>query len=189
MSKTITIHHNGESSDVEISSSIKREAIYGKTQTVVEIDGKTLKRGTLTQNGELFTRQQLDYVKTDEKGSPSEKPELLAEDTVEKQEASFKRGLTLTQGSIIDVLEQPMDSYYHLEGIKLEPGIFKTDFNFRAGIPSPALLIVREDGNAFLLITNERLSTWIGETQAYEFFDAENNDEEEEEEDTISFSF
>jgi hypothetical protein len=187
--KEITVRLEDIEQKVLISSSINRDTIYGKTSTIPESEGIQLKRGYLAGNGEMFARKEIDYNKTDNAGSLIETPitdNIDKSEIPEKLESSYTRGLTLKPITLEQMLEQPFDTYYHVEGLTITEGFYQTNFNFRKGVPSKAILVVRKDGNGFLQLVNERLSTWIGESESYEFFDEEELENEEED---ISFQF
>jgi hypothetical protein len=157
--------------------------IYGKKQTVIESEGIELHRGFLTNTGKLFLRKEIDYKKTDNEGSLIEEPS--GENVKENIESSFTRGLTLTPIKVEEMLEKTFETYYHIEGLMFPKGFYKTDFNFRIGTPSKAILIIKENGDGYLEIIEERLSSWISENETYQFFNKEPQENTEE----ISFQF
>ena len=181
--KKITIRLKEQEQIALISSSINRDMIYGKKQTIIESEGIELKHGFLTDTGELFLRKEIDYKKIDDEGSLIETP--TEENVKEKVESSFIRGLTLEPIEVKEMFEKTFKTYYSLENLIIPEGFYKTDFNFRKGIPSKAILIVKKDGNGFLQIIEERLSTWISKSKHYQFFDEEKSENKEE----ISFQF
>jgi hypothetical protein len=188
MAKPLRFALNGQELAFEIGSKIDKSALYGYAKRIAQKDGRELARGVLLSDGRLLPRNAIGNVRADPLGSPIEDPstEIDGKSAVLKP-SSFDQPNALETLPLSALAQFQVRDVYPLTGAGLAPGLYRTEFNYRASFqPSDALLLVRPDGQAFLLTGLLKQATFLSLAVTYEFFDADA--ESEDEGDDLDFS-
>lgn len=188
MAKPLRFALNGQEFQFEIGSKIDKSALYGYAKRIAEKDGRELARGVLLSDGRLLPRNAIGNLRTDPLGSPIEDPstEIDGKSAVLKPSA-FDAENALEAMPLAALAQFQVRDVYPLQGAGLAPGLYRTEFNYRASFqPSEALILVRPDAQSFLLTGALKQATFLGLAVTYEFFDADA--ETEEDNDDLDFS-
>lgn len=189
MPKPIQFQLSGEVVSCELHSAIRREDLYGRTRRIVlGEDGESLQSGYLTQDGRLLSSEDYSTLFIDALGSFNGKMTYESGgEPVEQKFSSFKETRDLEKVDIEALKRFSVTAIYPIEGIEVEPGLYKTEFNYTASIETnPCLIMVRNDGPSFLLVGAKMEFTPLGKAVSYDLFDASS---EEVEEDSGDFNF
>ncbi len=168
----------GATAVTQLGGKIAKEDLYGEVRRLVERDGRSLERGYLLPDGALVRRSQLSSVAIDAEGTPAEPPQMLCEgQPVELCPSSFEKESALGPVPIGRLVGFAVADVYDVDAGGLTAGLYETTFNYRKShSPREALLLVKENGEAFLLIGSTKLTSFVGKKPAYEFFDAAEDD-------------
>lgn len=159
---------------VRLDAKITKEALYGGVETVVEKDGRRLAPGYLLPDGQMLRRGQIAYAALDPEGTPVDPPRMLRDDEVAEQEpSSFDRETPLRAVPLTDLVGFATSDVYAVEPAGLAAGLYETAFNYRKSfLAKEALLLVKSDTEAYLLVGARKQLNFLGRQVAYEFFDA-----------------
>ena len=177
---------------LNILPTINREDLHGKSTLKAVNKGEPLKRAFLRPNGEIVQSTDRKLGDCDPEGSIVEKVTTAAiiGAPTEMKASSADRGMNLTAGVPTDLAGYAIDRFFPVELVGLAPGIYHTDFNNKpTTTPEAAVLVVKEGGEAFLLVGERRPTIWVGNTPNYEFFGAEASEDESSETDELSVNF
>ena len=154
-------------------SKVTKDDLYGRVELVVEQGGKRMERGWLLPDGATFRKTQVSMVAVDPEGCPAETPEIqCAGQKVELRPSSFDGVETVEPVPLQTLARFVTGDVYPIECTDLEPGLYRTTFNYRKSAkPRDALVLVRNDGS-FLLVGQLKACPMVARTIAYEFFDA-----------------
>jgi len=157
-----------------LGEKVTKDALYGEVRFSVEKDGRPLERGSLLPDGTLLRRAQMSNISADPEGTPVEAAQALVDDqVVEQQPSSFEKPGELRSVPLTRLVGFNVSDVYSLDAGTLAPGLYETTFNYRKSYqPREALLLVKAGGEAWLLVGTFKLTTFVGKTLAYEFFDA-----------------
>ncbi|MBD8525259.1 hypothetical protein [Pseudomarimonas arenosa] len=188
MAKTLNFRLGEQVLGFELGSKVDKRALYGYAKRIAEFDGTQLVRGLLLSDGRLLPAQSTSYVRVDPEGSPIEEPSLsLDGQPAELKPSSFDQEAPLESVPLSRLCAFQVRDVYPLQGAGLANGLYRTEFNYRKSAqPNEALLLVRDDAQAFLLVGQMKQPAFIGLAVSYDFFDAEG--EAGEEEDSFDFS-
>lgn len=188
MAKPLSLRLPGRELSYELGGKVEKKDLYGFAKRIAEKDGKALSRGYLTGDGRLFPSGALSYAKVDPEGTPVEEPVLLMDgEPAPVVPSSFDSGLELEPLPLTALTEFGVRDVYPLLGEGLEPGLYRTTFNYRkSSQANEALVLVKGSQQVFLLIGQSRQTAWLSLSVAYEFFDAEA--EAEDDADELDFS-
>lgn len=175
MAKPLQLRLNGRELAYDLGSKVDKKDLYGFAKRIAERGGKALSRGYLAGDGRLFASGTLSYLKVDPEGTPVEEPQLLMDgEPAPVVPSSFDSGLELEPVPLVTLTEFAVRDTYPLGGAGLDPGLYRTSFNYRKGPQAnEALVLVKPDGQVWLLVGQARQTTWLSLSVAYEFFDAE----------------
>jgi len=175
MAKPLRFSNDGTEVSFQLGSKIDKSALYGYARRIAEKDGRELARGLLLSDGRLLPRGAVAQVRADPGGSPIEEPRTEIDGvTATLKKSSFDEVSALSALPIARLAQFQVRDVYPLSGSQLKPGLYQTEFNYRASYqPQEALLLVREDGEAFLLTGLLKQATFLGLAVTYEFFDAD----------------
>jgi hypothetical protein len=174
MAKPITWKLGEQVYQIELGSKVDKKALYGYAKRVVERDGRWLKRGFLCPDGTLIRNDAVSLVKVDPQGSPVEDVTMEAAGKVpELLPSSFDQENKLEPVPLSALIGFNVRDSYPLSGSTLPIGLYATTFSYRKSYqPQDALVSVKEN-EAWLLVGNFKLSTLVGHTVVYDFFDSE----------------
>ena len=107
-------------------------------------------------------------------GTPVEPPRMLRDDEMAEQEpSSFDRESPLRAVPLTDLVGFASSDVYAVEPAGLAAGLYETAFNYRKSfLAKEALLLVKSDTEAYLLVGVRKQLNFLGRQVAYEFFDA-----------------
>ena len=182
---------NEQEFSLTILSKIDREALHGKSTIKPLKDGKPLKRAYLRPNGQIIRNTDRKNPDTDPQGSIVEKPVYLE---IQNAAATLHpgvadAGMKLRPGKLTDLAEFVTDRFHAVEVVGLPEGLYHTSYNLKpTTTPEAAILLVKEKAEAFLLIGEARVSTYVGKVINYDFFGADET-EETDETDELSIGF
>jgi hypothetical protein len=187
MAKPLLLRLDGREVPFDLGSKVEKKHLYGHARRIAERDGKAMTRGHLAGDGRLFGSGALGYLKVDPEGSPIEETQQWMDgEPAPVVASSFDSGLELEPVALSALTEFAVRDVYPLIGSGIEPGLYRSSFNYRkSNQANEALLLVRPD-QVFLLVGQARQTTWLGLSVAYEFFDAEA--EAEDDADELDFS-
>lgn len=186
MAKPLELRLDGRALSYDLGSKVDKKDLYGFARRIAERGGKALSRGYLAGDGRLFAAGTLSYLKVDPAGTPVEDPQLLMDgELAPVVPSSFDSGLELEVVPLSTLTEFAVRDSYPLGGVGLEPGLYRTTFNYRKSSQANEALVLVKPEQTWLLIGQARQTTWLGLSVAYEFFDAE----AEAEEDADDFDF
>ena len=162
---------------IELGSKVDKKALYGYAKRVVERDGQWLKRGFLCPDGKLIRTEAVSLVKTDPGGSPVEEvTSEIAGKVPELLPSSFDVENKLEPVPLTTLIGFNVRDTYPLNGCTLPAGLYATTFSYRKSYQyQDALLFVKET-EAWLLVGGFKLTTLVGQTVVYDFFDAESDE-------------
>lgn len=169
----------GSTVAVGLGEKVTKDALYGEVRTIVEKDGRALERGYLLPDGTLLRRAQMSSVSADGEGTPVEALQALVDDQpVEQQASSFEKAADLKSVPLARLVGFNVGDVYSIEPGSLKPGLYETSFNYRKSYqPRETLILVKDNGEAWLLVGAFKHTTFVGKTLAYEFFDASGDDD------------
>lgn len=172
--KELRFNLDGSPLVARLDSKITRESLYGDIETIVEKDGRRLASGYLLPDGRMLRRSQIANVALDPEGTPVEPPQMLRDDQVAEQEpSSFDRENPLRAVPITELAGFATSDVYAVEVGGLATGLYETAFNYRKSfLAKEALLLVKSETEAYLLVGNRKQLNFLGRQVAYEFFDA-----------------
>lgn len=174
MAKPIAWKLGEEVYQIELGAKVDKKALYGFAKRVVEREGRWLKRGFLCPDGTLIRNDAVSLVKVDPQGSPIEDvitevagkvPELLA--------SSFDQENKLEAVPLSTLIGFNVRDSYPLSGSTLPIGLYATTFSYRKSYQHQDALLFVKESEAWLLVGNFKLTTFVGKTVVYDFFDAE----------------
>lgn len=185
--KPLQFSLSGAAVNTALGEKVTKDALYGEVRAIVEKDGRPLERGYLLPDGTLLRRTQISSIAADPEGTPVETPQALVDDqVVEQQPSSFEKPAELRSVPLTRLVGFAVSDVYSLDAGTLATGLYETTFNYRKSYqPREALLLVKANGESWLLVGTFKLTTFIGKTLAYEFFDAVS---EEDTTDPLDFS-
>lgn len=173
----------------ELGSAVRREDLYGRSRRiVVNDDGEPLASGYLTQDGRLLGSEDYATLYVDPLGSFNGKMAYEAGgEPVEPRQSSFKEPREVEPVGLDELQHFAVSMVYPLSEVDLEPGIYRTEFNYTASVEThPCLILVRATGPSFLLVGAPLEFTPLGKAVSYDLFDTE---AEEAEDDSGDFGF
>lgn len=182
--KPLTLIFNNQEVTVELGTSIKKEDLYGKKSTSVEINSQVLEKVLVTPLGEVIRASATSVVKDDGSGSPLEATLTYSAENGQLSAylSSFKEPRILESATKEEAATMCAESVYPVAQHSLEEGFYKTKFAYR---DSPklqdAILIASGVGPSFLVVGEARQPALIGQTEGYEFFDAEDENDSSDE--------
>ncbi|HSI83756.1 MAG: hypothetical protein ACAI35_27155 [Candidatus Methylacidiphilales bacterium] len=199
MAKAIQWQLDGKTIALELGSKVNKKDLYGYARHVAEKNGVVLERGYLCPDGMLLRRDALSLVKLDPQGTPVD--EVLTEvdgAPAEFVPSSFDQPNPLESVPLHTLAGFDTRDVYPLTGISadgtdaaatgLAVGLYRTSFNYRKALqPQDALILVKENGETWLLAGHSRRTTFVGQTVIYDFFDAEASDDSDDADD-LDFS-
>jgi len=188
MAKPIHFSLAGRPIAAQLGTRISKRDLYGYAKRTVEKEGQILTRGYLSADGRLMATRELSSVRLDPEGTPIEDPitEIDGE-LAELHPSSFDQENPLDPVPWKRLIGFNVADVYPLEDLDLPEGVYETWFSYRKSYqPKEALIVVKEDGETFLLTGVTKRTTLVGLTVAYEFFDAE--EDLDEDEDELDFS-
>jgi len=159
---------------IELGAKVDKKALYGYARRVVEREGSYLKRGFLCPDGTLIRNDAVSLVKADPLGSPVEDviteiagkvPELLP--------SSFDTESKLERVPLTAVIGFNVRDSYPLSGPMPPAGLYKTTFSYRKSFQYAEALLYAKEGEGWLFVGTPKLTTFVGQTIVYDFFDAE----------------
>jgi hypothetical protein len=164
---------------VGLGEKVTKDALYGEVRTIVEKDGAPLERGYLLPDGTLLRRAQMASIGADGEGTPVEPLQALVDDQpIEQQPSSFEKAGELRGVPLTRLVGFSVTDVYALEAGGLKPGLYETTFNYRKSYqPREAMILVKADGEAWLLVGVCKHTAFVGKALAYEFFDAAGDDD------------
>ena len=174
MAKSIAWRLGEQVYQIELGAKVDKKALYGYARRVVERDGRWLKRGFLCPDGTLIRNDAVSLVKVDPQGSPVEDviteisgkvPELLP--------SSFDQENKLEPVPLSTLIGFNVRDSYPLSGSTLPAGLYATTFSYRKSLQYQDALVFVNETEAWLLVGTFKLSTFVGQTVVYDFFDAE----------------
>ena len=188
MAKPIQFNLAGRSITATLGTRISKRDLYGYAKRTVEKEGQILTRGYLSADGRLMANRELSSVRLDPEGTPMEEPMTEIEgEPAELYPSSFDQENSLDPVPWKRLIGFNVSDVYPLAELDLPAGVYETGFSYRKSYqPKEALILVKQDGEAFLLTGVTKRTTLVGQTVAYEFFDAA--DELETDEDELDFS-
>ncbi len=188
MAKSIQFNLEGRSITGTLGTRISKRDLYGYAKRTVEQEGQTLTRGYLSADGRLMANRELSSVRLDPEGTPVADPITEIEgEPAELHPSSFDQENSLEPVPWQRLIGFNVSDVYPLEELDLPEGVYETWFSYRKSYqPKEALILVKQNGEAFLLTGVTKRTTLVGLMVAYEFFDAE--DELEADEDELDFS-
>ena len=172
--KPLEFSLSGAAVTAALGEKVTKDALYGEVRTIVEKDGRVLERGYLLPDGTLLYRSQMSSITADPEGTPVEPLQALVDDQVmEQQPSSFEKATELRSVPLTRLVGFNVGDVYSLDAGTMAPGLYETTFNYRKSYqPREALVLVKTNGEAWLLVGAFKLTTFVGKTLAYEFFDA-----------------
>jgi len=188
--KSIAFEYSGETINLELGSSIKKEDLYGKKTATVEKDGKVLDKVLVTAEGSVIPTRATAIVKFDDEGSPLDEVQPCLNSNGEPvfYTSSFKESRPLVTAQPREVVEMCTEAVYPVHQSQLEEGFYRTKFTYRDGPKlQDGILIVKNDEPSYLLVGEIRPTQLIGKTELYAFFDEDDVSSAESEED-VSFA-
>ncbi len=166
----------------QLGSRIEKKALYGYSKRLVEKDGKTLNRGVLCPDGRLLRRDQISILRVDPEGSPIEDVATeLDGELADLKPSAFDQDNLVRSVPLTRLVTFVVSDVYPLDALDLEPGLYATEFSYRKSIQPKEALLLKKGADAYLLVGTAKQTTFVGETVAYSFFDAEDEEEEGEE--------
>jgi hypothetical protein len=189
MPKPLSYRFGEQTFSAEIGSKVHKSDLYGRAKRVAEKDGKILERGILLSDGRLLPRSATGFVKADALGTPIEKPVAnIAGVEAAAIPSSFDATSDLQSVSMTELALFSVTDVYPLGFAELPPaGLYQTQFNYRSGFQAnEARVLVKADGQAWLLVGVSKQSAPLGMSLSYEFFDAES--EADDDSDELDFS-
>jgi hypothetical protein len=185
--KPLEFSLSGSAIAAGLGEKVTKDALYGEVRSIVEKDGRELERGYLLPDGTLLRRAQMSSIAADPEGTPVEAAQALVDDqVVEQQPSSFEKPGDLRSVPMSRLVGFNVSDVYTLEAGTLAPGLYETTFNYRKSYqPREALILVKANAEAWLLVGTFKITTFVGKTLAYEFFDAVT---EEDSGDALDFS-
>jgi hypothetical protein len=189
MAKPLMFTLSNQSFSLTLGSKIEKSALYGYAKRIAEKDGKELSRGVLLPDGKLLPRSAIAYPKADDHGSAIEEPVAhVAGNSVAQISSSFDRSSELRELAMAQLALFATRDVYPLQAEHLPaPGLYETQFNYRAGYQTnEARILVRTDGLAFLLVGASKASKAVQLAVNYAFFDSD--EEAEVDSDELDFS-
>lgn len=183
--KPIKFTLNGLSIQAELESKVAKKDLYGYAKKVVLKDDVVLEKGYISAEGQLIPRKALSLEKCDPLGTPLEpvQIELNGEDAV-KRPSTLEEAADLLPAQLADLVGFNVTDVYPIT-IQITPGVYATQFAYYANIlRKEAFLLVKESGQAFLLVGESKSTAWIGNVVLYDFF---NSSEEDEDGDELDF--
>lgn len=181
MAKPIQLKLGETVVSLELGAKVNKKDLYGYARHVAEKNGVILDRGYLCPDGSLLRRDALSLVRLDPLGTPVD--EVVTEvdgAPAEFVPSSFDATNALEPVPLHTLAGFDTRDLYPLtapEGT-LAPGLYSTIFNYRKALqPQDALVLVKDNGETWLLAGHSRRTTFVGETVIYDFFDAEADDD------------
>jgi len=174
MAKPISWRLGEQVYQIELGAKVDKKALYGYARRIVEREGRWLKRGFLCPDGTLIRTDSVSLAKTDPLGSPVEDltteiagkvPELLP--------SSFDQENRLEPAPLTSLIGFNVRDSYPLGPSVLPAGLYKTTFSYRKSYQYQDALLHAKEGEAWLLVGAYKLSTLVGKTIVYDFFDAD----------------
>lgn len=171
--KDLTFSINEQALPAALGSKVTKDQLYGDVIKLVEKEGRKLQRGYLMPDGDLVRRSQLASVAVDPEGTPVEPLQVYREDqAIEAEPSSFDQPMTLSSVPLKRLVGFNAADVYQITPQGLSAGLYETRFNYRKSYnPRAAMILVKEDGQAFLLVGSTKATTFVGKNPAYEFFD------------------
>jgi hypothetical protein len=168
---------DGRALSFELGSKVDKRALYGFAKRVAEKDGRELERGLLLADGRLLPRSAVASVRADPSGSPLGEVQAFEGATPAVQRpSSFDQVAPLKAINMLKLAEFAVRDVYPLTGEGLEPGLYQTEFNYRAGYQTNDALILKQAERCFLLVGVFKQSTPLSLMSTYEFFDEDDTD-------------
>jgi hypothetical protein len=187
--KTILFRMGDSIISGQLGARVEKKALYGYSRKVAEKDGVILERGMLSPDGRLLRRSQASLVKLDPEGSPVE--DVVSEidgKPAELLPSSFDRESDLIPSSLARLATFAVTDVYPIDGLTLSEGVYETSFSYRKSIQAKeALLLVKDNGEAYLLSGVSKQAPFLGVDVAYSFFDDGSSDDSDDAED-LDFS-
>ncbi|MDX2111925.1 MAG: hypothetical protein SFY80_16980 [Verrucomicrobiota bacterium] len=173
MARDVNFTLGGQTATVQLEAKIDRKSLYGYAAKTIEKDGRSLSRGWLCPDGKLLRRESVAMQKIDPEGTPFDEPVTEANgEVVSLQPSSFEQAAPMESVPLKALIGFNVRDVYPLTKCTLAPGLYKTVFSYRKSIqPYDALVLVRAE-DAFLLVGQYKVSTMVGLSVAYEFFDS-----------------
>jgi hypothetical protein len=174
MAKPITWKLGEHTYQIELGAKVDKKALYGYAKRVVEREGRWLKRGFLCPDGTLIRNDTVSWVKTDPLGSPVEDVVTEIEGkTAELLPSSFDQENKLEPAPLTALIGFHVRDSYPLSNSALPPGLYRTTFSYRKSHQHQDALLLAKETEAWLLVGTFKLTTFVGQTVVYDFFDAE----------------
>jgi len=189
VAKTVQFKIGDQELTCELGSAVRREDLYGKTRRlVVDDDGALLQSGYLTPDGRLLASEDYATLFVDSVGSFTGKMGYEAGgEPVAPRPSSFKETRPVQRVALDEMQRFSVTAVYPISDVDLEPGVYRSEFNYTASVETHAcLILVRGDGPCFLLVGSPMEFTPLGKAVSYDLFDASS---EEAEEDSGDFGF
>jgi hypothetical protein len=174
MAKPIAWRLGEQVYQIELGAKVDKKALYGFAKRVVERDGHWLKRGFLCPDGTLIRNDAVSLVKLDPQGSPVEEvvtevagkvPDILP--------SSFDQENKLEPVPLTTLIGFNVRDSYPLSASTLPGGLYATTFSYRKSHHHQDALLFVKENEAWLLVGTFKLTTFVGQTVVYDFFDAE----------------
>lgn len=199
MARSLNFSLKGAEIPVSIEK-VDRKKIYGWVEKkALDRDSNVCHFGSISSDGmNIFGKESFEQGYVDGQGSWTEKTSLKVVnntgDVLEKEEASFKKTIELSEIVGVDeYLNHTVKSVYELDApeeivkaAKEADGVYKFSFNYTASYsPDPAFLIANDDA-LFMIVAEEGGFEFIGlqEIESAVMVD----DEEDEAGDELDFS-
>jgi hypothetical protein len=174
MAKPISWRLGEQLYQIELGSKVDKKALYGYARRIVERDGSWLKRGLLCPDGTLLRTDAVSLTKTDPLGSPvDEVITEIAGKTPELLPSSFDRENKLETVPLATLIGFNVRDSYPLAASGLPHGLYKTSFSYRKSFQYQDALLYSKESEAWLLVGTFKLTTMVGKTIVYDFFDDE----------------
>jgi hypothetical protein len=188
MAKPLKFLHLDDEHVFELGSKIDKAALYGRARQIAEKDGVELARGVLLSDGRLLPRQAIGLVRADPEGTPiTPVTSTIDGAPAVERKSSFDQPARLEPVPLSTLTQFQVRDVYPLRDDVLAPGLYRTEFSYRASVqPQEALLLKRADGQSFLLTGTAKQATFLGLAVTYAFFDADG--ETDDDGDELDFS-
>lgn len=182
--KPLPILLDNQLHNLALHSKVSREALYGKTTTVIKDQaGTELVKGLLTPTGQTFLQGEYKQVTVDESGSFDGSPSYQIDgQVVQPLESSFVKPRNFVPVPLDTLGDFATDSVYPITPNALPPGLYAGGFSFtsRTVQDQDALLWVRAGEPSFLLVGTRKEFVLLDAALTYNLFDADEGEDEDE---------
>jgi hypothetical protein len=187
---TLPLIFNGKTITATLEAAIKREELYGKARKIVEKDGVELRKGLLTQEGELIPAEELTTIRVDSQGCPFNDPVAQGDDgkEVPLYTSSFKAAREVREIDTGTFPEISVKEVFPLKTSDLPPGVYETEFTYRDSYNlADAVIVIKSKDEGFLLAGEKKTCEGVGPIVNYNFFEEDDEAEEATDEEALDF--